>query len=392
MEPGSKKTGSGTLVLSNGAGTYTGEVTVNGGTLRATGSGSGSGGNSTLGKNQAGRNITVNAGATLDFAINNVFGGGGMTSAGLPAITVNGGTLNATRFNVVGHVTLNGGTMSQSSTDAGFYEGYEFIGNVTTGGTAASTISSPTSKANHLGQGIDHIFTVADAVAGPAPDLLVNTPFRDGSNDNLGNGILTKAGAGTMQLNAANIYSGLTTVNAGTLEIGGPLGSIGSNAGIVINGATLAVTGSATNRIGDLSPITFGPVAGGKVVLAGNVTESVGPLSLGSDAILDLGAGGVSLWTFAGSATQTWGTNGLSVLNWSGSLLGGGTDQLFFGTDAAGLTAGQAGQVKFYNEANTFLGLGTMLSTGEIVPVPEPSAPLLSLSVLGWLLQRRRRA
>ena len=64
----------------------------------------------------------------------------------------------------------------------------------------------------------------------------------------------------------------------------------------------------------------------------------------------------------------------MNIYNWSGSLSGGGTDQLHFGSDANGLTSSQLAQIAFYSGDSTgFLGMTGILSTGEIVPVPEPT-------------------
>ena len=84
----------------------------------------------------------------------------------------------------------------------------------------------------------------------------------------------------------------------------------------------------------------------------------------------------------------------MQVWNWSGSLAGGGPDQLFFGSSDAGLTPAQLASITFVDPAG--LGSGTygaqLLTSGELVPVPEPS-PLLAFSILLGIagLQRRRK-
>ncbi len=241
---GFEKTGAGVLVLSNAGNSFTGDFILNGGTARtntnalATGANS----NATFGKNLPSRKITATAGTTLDWRSNNIIGGTGMSAGGIPTIVLNGATLTATRFNPLGHINLNGATLTQNATDTGNYEGYEFIGIVTVGGTAPSTISSGNGKANHLRGNATTIFDVADATGNTNADLVVTNVLRNGSNDYVGTGSLQKEGVGTMQLSAANTYTGMTTVNAGTLLITGSVAGTTS----VANGGTLAGTGTAT--------------------------------------------------------------------------------------------------------------------------------------------------
>ena len=76
-------------------------------------------------------------------------------------------------------------------------------------------------------------------------------------------GGLTKRGTGNAVLNAANTYTGVTCVEAGTLTIGST-GSIASGAGLDVRaGATLDLGGQ---------DVTSASVAGGGVIANGNVT------------------------------------------------------------------------------------------------------------------------
>jgi hypothetical protein len=120
----------------------------------------------------------------------------------------------------------------------------------------------------------------------------------------------------------------------------------------------------------------------------------MGAVTLSSNSVIDLG-GGASVIAFANSSAQTW-TGTLSIYNWSGTPgAGNGTDQLYFGTDATGLTAEQLGQIAFYSDSGTtFLGWAGYANDldGEVAPVPEPStwfATALALGALGFTQRRR---
>ena len=85
---------------------------------------------------------------------------------------------------------------------------------------------------------------------------------------------------------------------------------------------------------------------------------------------LDL-MGGSTVLRFKDSrdASSEW--NGrLAIRNWSGSTNGGGTDQVFVGTTAQGLTSAQLQRISFYNPEGLPPGTypARILATGEIVP------------------------
>lgn len=81
--------------------------------------------------------------------------------------------------------------------------------------------------------------------------------------------------------------------------------------------------------------------------------------------------GSATTLAFANSSGEIW-SNGTALIvnNWSGSLLGGGREQLKFGTDSTGLSAAQLAQIQFVNPAGlpSATYAAELLPTGEVVP------------------------
>ncbi len=163
----------------------------------------------------------------------------------------------------------------------------------------------------------------------------VNTPITTSGN-------FTSAGPGVLTVNGANIYAGNTTVTGGTLLLGG------SNKLPATSNLTLSGAGSAIFSTGGFS----------QTLAKLNITGA-----LGQPGTIDLGNGN-SILHFANSATPAW-TSNLAINNWSGSPAGGGTDQIFFGSNNySGLTRAQLNAVQFANLATGAI----LLATGELVP------------------------
>lgn len=84
---------------------------------------------------------------------------------------------------------------------------------------------------------------------------------------------------------------------------------------------------------------------------------------------------------FADSSSQDWWPAAvLSVQNWHGSLVGGGRQQIVFGTNANALTGQQLSQIQFSNPASLPHGTypARILPNGEIVP--DAGVPVLGVS------------
>ena len=196
-------------------------------------------------------------------------------------------------------------------------------------------------------------------------------------------GALVKSGTGTLTLDgsASNTYTGTTTVSAGELVLDKSASATAIAGNIQLDGGTLSL--NADNQISDSSSIVLN---GGAFNTGGN-SDTVDTLTLSSNSSIDLGSGS-SVLSFADSSGISWvGGSVLSINNWNGNFfIGGGTDQVFFGSTSGGLTSSQVSQIRFVNpngQAGTYGAF--MLSSGEIVPVPEPSTYIIG-GLLGALI------
>jgi|GEM_PF-1318238 len=322
------KNTTGTLILS-GANTYSGDTTVNGGTLRATG---GDNRLSTTGI------TTINAGATLDLTgTNQTFatlnGPGTLSNIGATTIgagafsgVISGtgslikdttGTLTLSGANSYnGGTTLTGGTLIAGSNTAlgsgtlalngGILQasGTRTLGNsVTVGGDFAIDGTGNLS----LGGGVD--------LLGGSRTITVTSTGSSTLSGIVSNGSLTKAGAGTLTLSGANTYAGDTTVTGGTLQATGGDNRL-STTGIttVDAGATLDLT--ATNQ-------SFATLNG-----AGTLSN-IGTTTIGAGAFSGIITGAGSLTkntsgtlTLSGANTYTGSTQVLGgALQLTGSLM-----------------------------------------------------------------------
>ncbi len=355
---GIRKTGDGTMLLNNLSNNFNGDIIISAGRI-VTGTSQGGGTNSYLGVVNGSRTITVESGGVLDYRANNIFGGGGKTAATIPAIVLDGGTLTSTRFNIVGNLTMNGGTLTQSASDSGSYEGYQFLGTVTVGGDSASTISTGNNKANHLLGSATTVFNVADATGDAAADLIVSAALRNGSGDYSGIGSLEKTGEGTMLLDAANTYTGTTVVSAGTLLVNGSLAAsaitVSSGAafgGIGAVGGSISFDGGSSFHIADLG----NPLAIGGTITFGSGFDVTNLTGIDWDS-LDL----LTPYTLI-STSQTF----------TASDIGS------FGIDNA-LSVGNEGRLAYFDNGSL-----------TVIVIPEPASIMLGSLGLLTLLRRRR--
>jgi autotransporter-associated beta strand protein len=199
-----------------------------------------------------------------------------------------------------------------------------------------------------------------------------------------GVGSIVKSGSGTLSITSSGSnYTGSTTVSAGNLLVSGLLSG---TTGLNVNGGSFSL--GSSNRVNDAAAVSFG---GGTLATAG-FSETMGTATVAANSTLDLGSG-ASVVQFGDSSTATW-TGGalLSITHWDGITAGGGTDQVYFGTSNAALTASQIAAIQFIDPAGFAPGTysSQILPTGEVVPAPEPATASL-LAATGLLLGLRRR-
>lgn len=113
-------------------------------------------------------------------------------------------------------------------------------------------------------------------------------------------------------------------------------------------------------------------------------TQSLGPLQLTGGPSTNSSisfTNGSSILRLANSSAQPWDSTAiLYITNWHGSVSGDGETQLFFGSDASGLTLQQLALIKFSLAGGLYPA--RLLPTGELVP----QMGLLTSSISGGTL------
>ncbi|MGA2257318.1 MAG: autotransporter-associated beta strand repeat-containing protein, partial [Thermoguttaceae bacterium] len=368
--------GANSLTLSNSASDFAGNMTINGATVNVTGGLVGPNGTtSALGNPQvAGRTISVNSGATLAFAQQDVFGD--PTSTPLVQINVNGGTLTTDGHLVtLGPISLSNGSV-YAGNSSGVGNAFSLNGQVNAS-SGVSTLSSAGAAYNLSNVG--SLITTFDVASGGT--LQVSAPLADSALANSAG--LTLQGQGTMLLSANNTYTGPTTVNGGSLILTGAISSgagsqvtvaaaSGQSASLTINGGMLNA-----NKTGAPS-LLVGTISGG----TSSVNLISGSLTTVSEAWFGTAPNAVGiLYVSGGSATfGSWlaiGRNGnAGYLNVSGGLVDVTTNNLTiaaFGGDQgqANVSGGTVETTNSIFAGESGSGTLTVSNTGTVVSGAE---------------------
>ena len=409
--------GTGTTVLT-GANTYSGDTSINAGTLKLGAAG-------VLPTGVGKGDVTVNSAGTLDLnglshTINGLSGGGTVTSGAGGALTFGVGS-DGSGSTFSGSIQDGSGTLSLLKAGNGIinlsgtntYSGTTTINGGTlqigAGGTSGSIGSGNITNNANLRFNRSNTLTVASAIGG--------------------SGNLVQAGTGTTVLTAASSYSGTTTVTAGTLRVGvanalptttslslasgtlldvdfnqtvaGFFGASGAGAAIDVAGGTifsvaLPTAATATSFAGAVNGVGTFAVSGpgdNTVTLNGAVAGTVAT-TVGSGTTLVIGTGGSlsgsvvisGMLTFTIPGNQTLsgvlsGTGGLTVSagavtlgannTFSGPATVTGGQLLVAGTNTGGgsVTVGAGG---IFGGAGSFNGPLVVNSGGALAPGASP--------------------
>jgi autotransporter-associated beta strand protein len=207
---------------------------------------------------------------------------------------------------------------------------------------------------------------------------------------------LTKSGAGTATLTAANSYSGNTTINQGTLALTGS-GAIPSSSVInIASGAFLDVS-AISFSLGASQTIKGNGTVVGSVTANGTVApgSSIGTLTF-NGALALAGATQMELDRAGApnadliSATSIVEGGTLTVVNIGGSLLVGDSFNLFDGTLSSSFTTVNLPSLDAGLDWDVSdLGNGGTLT---VIGVPEPSTlACLGVGLTALVLFRRRK-
>ena len=406
-------------LLLTGNNSYTGTTTISAGTIRLQNTASNS--QAIVG------DITISGGQLSVAATNQI--------ADTASVTLTSGSLELSSYNeIINSLTMSGGSLRRSTNTLTLNSASSF-----TGGTlnfASNTARIITNATSPLGD-VTFDFSVASGTSTLGlvlgGDIAVNTSTTanftnsggglgridlNGANRTIDVGAgatmnvdwtiagtsvgLTKNGSGTLELNAANTFTGATAINAGTLFVNGSLAA--GSALFVASGATLGGTGTingAATVNGYLRPGNSpGVLSFGSSLALGSTSQTTmelngttrgaqydgidvtGALTYGGDLTIDVGSAflgsseNFSLFTFASQSGN------LDSVNLAGAY---GTGTFTIASGVWRLMDSSGNQWSF-SQADGNLGF---------TAVPEPSTwtllVLLGLACTGWKVHSRKR-
>ena len=346
--------GGGTVLLSGAANTYSGAVTVDNAT--------------------AGTTLKLGAAGALGAGTGSALNVSSITVSGTgAALDLNGITLNAHTQLFTRNLFLNGtgiasaGALTNSANIASTYTGLVTLGSASSivGGIGANT--SGNIILNNAGTitGLGLALTLDGVGTGNRIDSIIGT----------GSGSLTKSGAGTWILAGANTYTGTTTINAGTLQIGnaGLTGSLATN-GSIINNANLAFNRTNITTQGtDFSSVISGTgsvtqngssflTLNGVNTYLGNTVVNAGTLNLGGTKAISTGTLVINGGRINSVVTNLVNENNNAQI-WNGNFGFTGANSLNIGTGAVSLGTAAGASRTVTITANT-LTVGGAISNG----------------------------
>ncbi len=423
------KTGAGTLVLS-GDNNYSGGTRLLGGVLQVSSNnnlGYFSGGltfdDGTL---QAGTALSLSrastllsGGGTLDSNGYNVSftgaisGVGELTKTGLGTLTlgnsnsyqggtvISAGSLVGSTNSFGSGAILNNASLQLSQSFTGtLNNAISGNGSVIKSGSGSVTLSGVNSYAGgtliNSGQLIGNASSFGTgAIINNAALVLDQTSDATLTNVMSGSGTLTKTGTGKLVLDGINTYTGTTTVNVGSLIVGGSAGSSASLSSDVnvASGALLGGHGSISGDVDLASGATLAPGNSiGTLTINGNATFDAGStLEIeanpdgSSDRLIvngNLDLGGATLNILAGAGTWSPATR-YSIVTSSNPIVGTFgpvTSDLAFLTPTLDYSLGNEVQLLLMRNDISFASVGRTFNQRSVASALE-SAPLGTLAV-----------
>ncbi|MBI2927372.1 MAG: autotransporter-associated beta strand repeat-containing protein [Verrucomicrobia bacterium] len=373
------------LVLGDGAGGVTGEQLIFMETARLVGKiRFAADSDATYSLEDLGGRISISAGSFGGVGIRN--DASALRSINV-AITIPGSGVSQTWDAASGDLGINGTVNLNSNTVTVDGANNTTVGGVVSGagglaktGAGSLSLSGANTFAGGLAISGGTAILGADAAPGSGSITLSGGTLQASGNRTISNPVSIGGGGGTVggsaQLTLSGLISGgaLTKSGSGVLTIGGDNNTFST---LNVNGGTTVLDSSAGNALADSAAVNFN---GGTLDVRQNETAGVLTLASGSSTLaLELGAG--RTLTFS-SLVLAGGT--LAVTGHGGGFGVASTDNKLFVT--ADLGSG------FIDEVS-FTGVGSraiQLDSGELVPVPEPTAIASAFGLLGFALWRFR--
>jgi autotransporter-associated beta strand protein len=341
--------------------TYTGDTLVNAGTLMASGA-------NVFSQSSA---TTVNTNATLDLGgfaqtINSVMLAGGTIQKGqlTGAIGSTGGTVN----NLAGPASLTTTSGTTTLTGNNTYTGGTTIRGGTlqlgNGGTTGSVVGNITNNG---------VLAFNRSATGGPPRFPGTGALMFGGMIS-GTGSVQQLGSGTTLLRGANTYTGATTVNAGTLQLVGPIAS----ANIDVRNAARLLFGIGRS---DGGPLNANIINSGEIIFQSSTSANTSTIAnngtllfaetAGKSTITNSGALDFGVFGSAGSST---------IVNKNG-----GTINFQLRSSGANATINNSGKVFFKDDSRSASVVLNNLSADAVVDLSSkvPKKPMSAASIAG---------
>ncbi len=209
------------------------------------------------------------SGATVVANVSNLTYNGGVPSAAFAPWYVSGTIYSGSGgvCQTLGNVTLGGGTLTGSSGAGSGYGNYSAVGGSYTTITSSgnSLINAPS------GLSLQGATALGINVVNPGDVLTISAVIFNitGGGNTAG---ITLSGSGTLVLSATNTFTGATTINGGTLQLGDGVANNGSVAGGVADNAVLTFANPNAQSYG-------GTISGGGALIktgTGGLTFTTG--------------------------------------------------------------------------------------------------------------------